>query len=60
MKVDVTDADAFTVNVQTSVVTWNSGETKTVTWDDGTTDVAPIDCQNVNIKLSTDGGLTFP
>jgi hypothetical protein len=60
MNVNVTDADAFTVNGPASVVTWNTGETKTVSWVVGTTNVAPINCQNVNIRLSTDGGLTFP
>tara|TARA_B110000091_G_scaffold144483_1_gene154251 strand:- start:1422 stop:3596 length:2175 start_codon:yes stop_codon:yes gene_type:complete len=60
MKVKVTDATAFTVSLLNSAVTWNAGSTQTITWDKGTTDVAPINCQHVNIKLSIDGGLTFP
>lgn len=31
-----------------------------VTWDPASTNLAPIDCQNVRILLSTDGGNTYP
>lgn len=60
MKVTVTDAEAFTVTEPSIAVTWNTGSTQTITWNKGTTDAAPISCANVNIKLSTDGGVTFP
>ncbi|WP_272151672.1 GEVED domain-containing protein [Tenacibaculum aiptasiae] len=60
MKITVTDAEAFTVTAPNSAVTWNTGTTQTITWNKGTTDQAPINCAKVNIRLSTDGGLTFP
>lgn len=60
LKVTVTDAAAFTVTSQNFTETLNSGQTIAVTWNKGTTDILPIDCKNVNIKLSIDGGITFP
>lgn len=56
----VTDAEAFTVTSQNTAEMLNSGQTISVTWNKGTTDIAPIECENVNIKLSIDGGITFP
>ena len=60
MKVTVTDADAFTVTAPATAVSWDTGTTQTITWNKGTTDASPISCALVNIKLSIDGGLTFP
>lgn len=60
IKVTVTDAEAFTVTTPSSAVSWGVGSTQTITWNKGTTDQSPINCANVNIKLSTDGGLTYP
>jgi hypothetical protein len=60
MKVTVEDAVAFTVSAPNTAVSWFSGTTQNITWNKGTTDVAPINCQNVTIKLSIDGGVTFP
>ncbi len=60
MKVTVTNADAFTVTAPTTAVTWNTGSSQTITWNKGTTDQAPINCAKVNIRLSIDGGITFP
>lgn len=60
IKVTVTDAEAFIVTSPNSAVSWGAGSTQTITWNKGTTDLAPINCANVNIKLSTDGGLTYP
>jgi len=60
VKVDVVDAEAFTVSSPSTAVSWDAGSTQTITWTKGTSDVAPISCLNVNIKLSIDGGVTFP
>ena len=60
VKITVTDADAFTVNTPNSSVIWDVGSTQTITWNKGTTDSAPINCNLVNIRLSVDGGITFP
>ena len=60
IRVTVTDADPFTVELPNTAVVWEGLTTQTVTWNKGTTDTAPINCNFVTIKLSTDGGLTFP
>ncbi len=60
VKISVTNADPFTVLSPNSNVSWDVGSTQTITWQKGTTDIAPINCQNVNIKLSVDGGVSFP
>ena len=39
---------------------WAGNTTETVTWDVANTDGAIVNCQRVNIRLSTDGGLTYP
>ena len=57
-----TDNDGeFEVSSQNSPLTWNplNDNTKTINWAvAGSTD-PPINCANVNILLSTDGGQTF-
>jgi hypothetical protein len=39
-----------------TAVTWNVASNETVTWDVGQTNNSAINCQTVNIKLSTDKG----
>ncbi|CAM1357143.1 reprolysin-like metallopeptidase [Tenacibaculum halocynthiae] len=60
IKITVADANPFIVTAPSTAVTWNSGSSQTITWDKSTTDQAPINCANVRIKLSLDGGVTFP
>ena len=60
MLVTVEDAEAFNVTSQNIPIIWDAGSSQKITWSKGTSDIAPINCQNVTIKLSEDGGLTFP
>ncbi|HET8839804.1 MAG TPA: zinc-dependent metalloprotease family protein [Flavobacteriaceae bacterium] len=53
------NAGPFTVTSQNSSTIWNVGESKTITWDVANTTSAPVNAANVDILLSTDGGLTF-
>ncbi|HRI60145.1 MAG TPA: M12 family metallo-peptidase, partial [Saprospiraceae bacterium] len=53
-------AGPFVVTVPNTNELWYVGETKTVTWDVSGTDLAPVNCANVRILLSTDGGFNYP
>ena len=41
-------------------ITWVGGSSQTVTWSVANTNVAPINCADVRILLSVDGGQTYP
>ncbi len=41
-------------------ISWAGGSTQTVTWDVANTTAAPVSCAKVNLRLSLDGGLTYP
>lgn len=54
-------AGPFTVTYPTaSGVVWNVNDFFTVTWNPSGTASAPVNCANVALQLSTDGGNTFP
>lgn len=59
--VTVANTGPFTVtSPSASAVTWYVNDFQTVTWNPGGTAAAPVNCANVTIQLSTDGGNTFP
>lgn len=57
MKITVVDSEPFVVSTP---ATWGQNYSQTITWNVGTTNVAPINCQKVNVLLSVDNGVTFP
>lgn len=54
------DAGPFQITSQNTDTTVDAGSNLDVTWDVSNTDEAPINCEFVNIYLSTDGGNSFP
>jgi hypothetical protein len=56
----VNNGGAFAVTSPNTTVNWSAGTVQTVTWNVSGTDLAPINCPNVKISLSTDGGNTYP
>ncbi len=53
-------AGPFRVTYPNNSIQWNVGDYVPVTWDVANTDGALVNCQSVNIKLSTDGGFNYP
>lgn len=53
-------AGPFAVTAPNTAVSWTGGSAQTITWSVNSTNAAPINCANVKISLSTDGGQTFP
>ena len=49
----------FLVISPNAATTWLVNEFRTITWDVAGTASAPINCSNVKIELSTNGGLTY-
>lgn len=54
------DAGPFLITAPNTALTWNGGGNESVTWHVANTASAPVNCANVTISLSTDGGNSFP
>ncbi len=59
LKITVTEAEPFTV-ANPNTIDWTVGASQSITWEVSTTNEFPINCQYVKVKLSIDGGVTFP
>ncbi len=59
MNMDATALAGPFVVTSVDATPWNNGETKTITWDVAGTDVAPVNCTEVNILLSLNDGIDF-
>lgn len=55
----VNTAGPFKVNSPGTGLVWGQGTTQSVAWDVANTNVAPVNCTAVDIRLSDDGGQTF-
>jgi hypothetical protein len=51
---------AFAVTAPNTAVSWAGTSSQAVTWNVAGTTAAPISAATVNIRLSTDGGFTYP
>jgi subtilisin-like proprotein convertase family protein len=49
----------FAVTAPNTNVSWPIGSVQTVTWNVANSTAAPVSCANVEISLSTNGGLTY-
>ena len=61
MRVNVrAESGPFVVTDPGSSTAWTAASTQTVTWNVANTANTPINCANVRVLLSVDGGNTFP
>jgi PKD repeat protein len=58
--IDGNSGPFLVTNPTVSGISWTGLSSQNLTWDVAGTDVAPVSCSNVDILLSTDGGLTYP
>lgn len=49
----------FVITSPNTSVSWTGNSSQTVTWSVANTNASPVNCSNVRILLSTDGGNTF-
>lgn len=52
-------AGPFLVSSPNTCVTWQASSSQNITWDVANTDNANVNCKNVKISLSIDGGYTY-
>jgi len=52
-------AGPFTVTQPNTNVLWTSTSPQTILWSVANTNLVPVNCTSVNIKLSTNGGTTY-
>lgn len=50
----------FLVTSQNISISWPQTSSQIITWNVANTTSAPVNCANVEIRLSTDGGFTYP
>ena len=50
----------FVITAPNTAVTWKTTYQQKVKWNVASTDLAPVNCSQVNILLSSDGGITYP
>ncbi len=53
-------AGPFVLTAPNTAVTWVGGSAQAVTWNVANTTAAPVNCARVDIRLSLNGGLTYP
>lgn len=56
----VSNSGPFAVTQPGAGTSWQAGSTQTVHWNVANTSGAPINCANVRVLLSIDGGSSFP
>jgi subtilisin-like proprotein convertase family protein len=56
----IATAGPFVVTSQNTATTWHAGGEETITWNVANTNASPINCAEVDIYLSYDGGFTYP
>ncbi len=53
-------AGPFLVSTPNTCVSWQAGSSQTISWQVANTDNAMVNCKNVKISLSLDGGYNYP
>jgi len=50
----------FVVTSQNAATTWTEGTSQTITWNVANTTASPVSCSTVEIRMSIDGGFSYP